>query len=212
MKVNDEEYIEIIVPEVRGSSNTAEAFSMILVDKNDRSRYLPIIIGINEARAILGEIHNKLPFRPLTHTLFVDLFSIIKEYNIEFVSIDSFNEGIYYASVVIKTPDSKYAKLDARPSDAIAIALHSYAPIYIKKSLFEEKHIKAKLRTPISEVPERFQSTIQDPISGGDSISQQLDKLPLDVLEDLLKDAIEEENYEYASEIQKAINKIRGQS
>ena len=75
MRINDIEYIEVTVFDVRSSTQAMEAFSMILVDKSNLTHYVPIIIGLNEARAILGELHGRLPQRPLTHALFVDLIA-----------------------------------------------------------------------------------------------------------------------------------------
>ena len=57
MRINDIEYIEVEVLDVRAATHASEAFSMILVNKFQKSQYVPIIIGLNEARAILGEKH-----------------------------------------------------------------------------------------------------------------------------------------------------------
>ena len=89
MRINDIEYIEVDVLDVRAAEHATEAFSLILTDRHNVTRYVPIIIGLNEARAILGEKHGRMPQRPLTHTLFADLLTDhIPDYNLEFVSID----------------------------------------------------------------------------------------------------------------------------
>ncbi|MBR3550439.1 MAG: bifunctional nuclease family protein, partial [Bacteroidales bacterium] len=139
MRINDIEYIEMEVLDVRSAAHASEAFSMILVNKFQKAQYVPIIIGLNEARAILGEKIGRLPQRPLTHMLFADLLTDhIPDYNLEFVSIDEFHDGIYYASIVIQSPTGVYFNVDARPSDAVAIALHAKLPVFFRKDLFEE--------------------------------------------------------------------------
>ena len=121
MRINDIEYIEVEVFDVRSSSQAMEAFSLILTEKFKENQYVPIIIGLNEAKAILGELHGRLPQRPLTHTLFADLLTeYIVDYNIEFVSIDEYNEGIYYASVVIQSPTGTYFNVDAHPTSSMS--------------------------------------------------------------------------------------------
>lgn len=197
MKINDEEYIEVVVPEVSGASNASEAFSMILAEKGATDNYLPILIGLNEARAIIAEIHNSLPFRPLTHTLLPDLlFKIITDYAIEFVSIDSYDSGIYYASVVIKSPDNTFSKLDARPSDAVAIALHSVVPIYFNKRLWEEQSFSNGLG----------KKTWLNPLVNPYKDPDFLKTLTIGELRELLEVDIENELYEHAAIIQKIIN------
>ncbi len=197
MKINNEDYIEVIVPDVHGATNASEAFSMILVQKEQPNYYLPILIGINEARAIIGEIHNNLPFRPLTHTLLPDLFlNIIKDYSIEFVSIDNYENGIFFASIVIKNPNNTFSKLDARPSDAIAIALHSIVPIYFNSKLWNEQHLSKDDKFSVEKVIET------DPYND----TNFLQSLSIPELKKLLESDIEQELYEHAALIQKIIN------
>ena len=209
MKINNIEYIEVEIFDVRSSSQATEAFSMILVDKFNKQRYVPIIIGLNEARAILGELHGRLPQRPLTHTLFADMLtSYIPDYNLEFVSIDEYNEGIYYASIVIQSPTDNYFNVDARPSDAVAIALRAKVPVFFQKKLFEDQMQIAEKRSEYESdsfgnedlaVPK---SAVSQP-----SAATEWETMSLSELKDLLQDAIDEENYELAAKIQEEIDK-----
>ena len=209
MRINDIEYIEVTVFDVRSSTQAMEAFSMILVDKSNLTHYVPIIIGLNEARAILGELHGRLPQRPLTHALFVDLIANnIPDYNIEFVSINEFSQGIYYASIVIQTPTESFFEVDARPSDAVAIALCAGVPIYFNKVLFEEQMQIAVKSSNIQEG--NLQSEGSDFMrSTPEATSAQSEwaALSLTELKDLLQNAIEEENYELAAKIQEEIDR-----
>jgi len=207
MRINDIEYIEVEILDVRSAAPASEAFSLILTDKFNATRYVPIIIGLNEARAILGEKHGRLPQRPLTHTLFADLLTDhIPDYNLEFVSIDDFHDGIYYASIVIQSPTGVYFNVNARPSDAVAIALHAKLPVFFRKELFEE----------LLQVARNADEYETDAELGGFSTPGQPDAptaetewetMSLSELKDLLQNAIDEENYEMAAKIQEEIDK-----
>ncbi|MBR4645764.1 MAG: bifunctional nuclease family protein [Bacteroidales bacterium] len=209
MRINDIEYIEVAVFDVRSSSQAMEAFSMILVDKANLTHYVPIIIGLNEARAILGELHGRLPQRPLTHALFVDLITNnIPDYNIEFVSINEFSQGIYYASIVIQTPTESFFEVDARPSDAVAIALCAGVPIYFNKVLFEEQmQIATKTPDYQEEVPFTGESGRVRPSTPTENIQSEWENLSVPELKELLQNAVEEENYELAAKIQEEIDR-----
>jgi bifunctional DNase/RNase len=209
MRINDIEYIEVAVFDVRSSSQAMEAFSMILVDKANLTHYVPIIIGLNEARAILGELHGRLPQRPLTHALFVDLITNnIPDYNIEFVSINEFSQGIYYASIVIQTPTESYFEVDARPSDAVAIALCAGVPIYFNKVLFEEQmQIATKTPDYQEEVPFTSESGRVRPSTPTENVQSEWENLSVPELKELLQNAVEEENYELAAKIQEEIDR-----
>ena len=209
MRINDIEYIEVAVFDVRSSSQAMEAFSMILVDKANLTHYVPIIIGLNEARAILGELHGRLPQRPLTHALFVDLITNnIPDYNIEFVSINEFSQGIYYASIVIQTPTESFFEVDARPSDAVAIALCAGVPIYFNKVLFEEQmQIATKTPDYQEEIPSMGESGKARSSTKAKTAQSEWEDLSVAELKDMLQNAVEEENYELAAKIQEEIDR-----
>ena len=207
MRINDIEYIEVDVLDVRSSAHASEAFSLILTDKFNATRYVPIIIGLNEARAILGEKHGRLPQRPLTHTLFADLLTDhIPDYNLEFVSIDDFHDGIYYASIVIQSPTGVYFNVDARPSDAVAIALHAKLPVFFRKELFEEL-LQVARNADEYETDAEFGGfpTLGQP--NAPTAETEWETMSLSELKDLLQNAIDEENYEMAAKIQEEIDK-----
>jgi hypothetical protein len=211
MRINDIEYIEVEVLDVRSSSHATEAFSLILTDKFRDDRYVPIIIGLNEARAILGERHGRLPQRPLTHTLFADLLTdFIPDYNIEFVSVDEYNEGIYYASIVIQSPNGSYFNVDARPSDAVAIALHARVPIFFKKVLFEEQMQitqKSSGRQEVADYMDLYSSSKTQAPAPSSEPGTGWGAMTVAELKEILQNAIDEENYELAAKIQEEIDK-----
>ena len=209
MRINDIEYIEVSVFDVRSSTQQMEAFSLIMAEKFHPNHYVPIIIGLNEARAILGETHGRLPQRPLTHTLFADLLTDhIPDYNLEFVSIDEYHDGIYYASIVIQSPTGTYFNVDARPSDAVAIALHAKLPVYFRKDLFEEQMHIAKKASDYQDVAD-FMDYVPgaNPPPAAPTAATEWETMSLSELKDLLQNAIDEENYELAAKIQEEIDK-----
>lgn len=106
-----------------------------------------IVIG-NECQAIVAEtsperawsiqlgIEGIIDGRPNTHDIFAET---LKSFNIslEYVTIDSFEDGIYYANLILKS-DDKILKLDSKPSDAIALALRTNSTIYINETMLNE--------------------------------------------------------------------------
>jgi len=106
---------------------------VLLRDSSDR-RALPIYIGQDQARAIMSVLENQTPPRPLTHDLFVNL---LEEWDmsLERVVIHSF-----YASLTLVQGETK-KELDARPSDAIALALRTNSPIWVLEEVIADASI-----------------------------------------------------------------------
>jgi len=116
--------------------SSEEAYTMVLGEK-DGPRRLPIIIGENETQSIVfGMEKTPLP-RPDTHTL---LLNMIESYNVKLLSvvINKFKEGVFYADIITFTADGHHQHIDARPSDAIALAVRRRCPIYAEDKLMDE--------------------------------------------------------------------------
>ena len=109
------------------SQTQSGAYALVLGEVSGRRR-LPIIIGGFEAQAIAIEIEKMTPSRPLTHDLF-KTFAQIYNINIEEVIIYNLIDGIFYAKLVC-TDGKKAIEIDARTSDAIALAVRFDCPIY----------------------------------------------------------------------------------
>ncbi len=111
---------------------------VILKDEN-RDRYLPIWIGQSEAQSIMMELEGIKPSRPLTHDL---LKSILVKLSavVDGIVINDLKDGTYFAKIKVKV-DSKLMEIDSRPSDAIAIAVRTGAPIFVEDSVIEEAAI-----------------------------------------------------------------------
>lgn len=111
---------------------------IVILKGVDKKNSLPIWIGIFEANAIMSELENVTPARPMTHDL---IKNVLKELKAEVVRviITDLADNTFYANIELMLNGSKI-KIDSRPSDAIAIALRVDAPIYVA----EEVIIKAK--------------------------------------------------------------------
>jgi len=111
---------------------------VLLRDASER-RALPIYIGQDMARAIINALENQAPPRPLTHDLFVNL---LEEWDmtLERVVIHSLQDNTFYAVLTLVQGDVK-KELDARPSDAIALALRTNSPIWVLEEVVADASI-----------------------------------------------------------------------
>ncbi|HZD59000.1 MAG TPA: bifunctional nuclease family protein [Anaerolineae bacterium] len=109
---------------------------VIILKDIQSNRYLPIWIGQFEATAILMEVQGIHPSRPLTHDL---LKTIVDTLNVQVthVVINDLKEGTFYAQIHMSI-NSSQMQIDARPSDAIALAVRSKAPIFADENVLEQ--------------------------------------------------------------------------
>ncbi|AFZ03940.1 bifunctional nuclease family protein [Calothrix sp. PCC 6303] len=111
---------------------------VLLKDSTDR-RALPIYIGQEQARAIMGALENQKPPRPLTHDLIVNMFTAWNM-TLEKVIIHSLQKDTFYAVLIVQQGEVKQ-EIDARPSDAIAIALRTNTPIWVMEEVVADASI-----------------------------------------------------------------------
>ena len=129
---------------------------VFLVDK-EGEKALPIWIGLLEANAIDKELRNNASPRPMTHDL---LYSILMQAHLKVkeIRIVALKDNTYYATLFLKS-DKGVIEVDARPSDAIVIALKSKTPIYVSTKILDEQGIAL---TQKSDFGERFGIRIQE--------------------------------------------------
>ena len=106
----------------------------VLLDDGN-GRFLPIDVGYSQAMSIDTVLQNKIPARPLTHDLMIDIISGL-DATIHSTIIDDIIEGVYYARLII-TIGSTQKEFDARPSDCVALAVRTKTPIYIDEALLK---------------------------------------------------------------------------
>ena len=180
------------------SESSTGAYVLILGDKNSQRR-LPIVIGSAEAESIAVGIEKHKNGRPHTHDLFI---RFAREFGIEVmeVVINRFRDGVYYAMLVCKQGDD-LTMVDARPSDAIAIAVRLGCEIYAYESVMEEAGII------MDDMEKDTPDTNEESIINKGTSKTSLDLLDLETLEELLQEAIDNEDYQKAAQIRDEINR-----
>ena len=204
--------------EVSGVYNSSPQSSYPQVDLKeiDGPGHLPIIIGRFEATAISMAQSDQKPSRPISYDLAQQILLGVHS-NITKVEITDLHESTYYAEVHLVDEDGGQHVLDARPSDAIALALRFDAPIYAAAQIVEEAGFQKAVEVP----PETTLTTDQDskpeaPAREDEELSgiSALEAEPLNELERLkrrLEQAIVEEVYEEAARLRDEINRRENQ-
>ncbi len=115
---------------------------IMILKAEEGEEALPIWIGILEATAIASELENVKFTRPMTHDLLKKVIETMGA-KIEKIEVCDLRDNTYYALIHLKT-DKKAYTIDARPSDAIALALRAKAPIFVDESVIEKSKKVAK--------------------------------------------------------------------
>ncbi len=111
---------------------------ILLRDAGER-RALPIYVGQDQAKSILGALENHKPPRPLTHDLFVNLLETW-DMTLEKIVIHSLQDSTFYAVLIVRQGEIR-KEIDARPSDAISIALRTDSPIWVMEEVIADASI-----------------------------------------------------------------------
>lgn len=196
--------IRLNIKGISYSQTQSGAYALILSEENGK-RKLPIIIGAFEAQSIAIALEKDIrPPRPLTHDLFKnfsDRFNII----VKQVIIHKLVDGVFYSSLICEN-NNKEEIIDARTSDAIALALRFSAPIFTYKNILE----KAGVKLNIDLENQKSEDLISDEVpneKSEDFSKNTFNKLSLPELKNLLKKAVDDENYEVAAKIRDEISK-----
>ncbi len=107
---------------------------IILREKEGSGRLLPIVIGIFEAEAIRMKVKGIKIARPLTHDLLKGAIEQLGA-TVERININNLDKGTFFAKLVLRTGGGGEVQVDARPSDAIALALRANAPIFVEEEV-----------------------------------------------------------------------------
>jgi hypothetical protein len=113
---------------------------LIVLKEKNGDRLLPIVIGLNEVAAIKTKISGFNPPRPITHDL---LCSIINSFGatIERIIIDKLENNVFHAKLILKSGSDEKKVVDARPSDCIALAVRTHAPIFVEETVLKQMEI-----------------------------------------------------------------------
>ena len=186
--------VTLEIKELLYSQGSSGAYVLIMEDKTSR-RQLPIVIGTSEAQSIALGLEGNQPSRPLTHDLF-KRFALNYDVDLTEVVITRFLDGVFYATLICKQGED-ISMIDARPSDAIALAVRFGCPISAYESVMQEAGIETEDLDKVEE---------PNPEPSEEAQSDNLEDLSVEQLQQLLDLAIEEENYEKAAEIRDLIN------
>ena len=132
---------------------------IVLLREAAGSRYLPIWIGAVEATAIAFALEGVEPDRPLTH----DLLQIVVdslEVTVESVTVTELRDGIFYADLALERHDGESVVISARPSDAIALAARTQAPIYATAAVLDDAGVEIRDEGQEDEVA-RFRTFLE---------------------------------------------------
>jgi len=183
------------------SQTQSGAYALVLGEVNGRRR-LPIIIGGFEAQAIAIEIEKMTPSRPLTHDLFKSLAEVYSV-TIQEVIIYNLVDGIFYAKLMC-TDGKKVSEIDARTSDAIALAVRFDCPIYTYEFILATAGIVIEGNEFV------FLENIEaQPEEKTPTTALSYGSLTEDELKAKLKEALADEAYERAAKIRDELSKRR---
>lgn len=176
----------------------AGAYALILAQTDGPYR-IPVVVGAAEAQSIAIKMEGIIPPRPMTHDLFA---SLAQAYGIELkdVFIHKFEDGIFSSELTFEDRNGREVLLDARTSDAIAIAMRTHTPIYTTPEILEETGF-------IMEIKEEEAQAESTQAQTGRSDS--LEDKTVEELEHMLHDHIESEEYEEAAKIKSILNSRR---
>jgi bifunctional DNase/RNase len=183
------------------SPHTNGAYALILYELEGK-RKLPIIIGGFEAQAIALKLENIKPPRPFTHDLFKNIADAF-HLHVNEIIIDELHNETFYAKVVCEV-NGEVHEIDARPSDAIAIAVRFNAPLFVTEEIMNEAGIKEEQKEEGEEDAPQEPKETTDNLLNPDTL--------LDELQSDLNDAISNENYEEAARLRDEISRLRRRS
>lgn len=192
-------------------SQTQNGAYALILSEVDGDRKLPIVIGAFEAQSIAIALEKEIkPPRPLTHDLFknfADHFDIM----VKQVIIHKLVDGVFYSSIICER-DTIEEIIDARTSDAIALALRFKAPIFTYKNILDKAGIYLKTQKQTEDISGEEEAVIEELLTDDkESVTPQggedYTKFSLKELNEMLDQAVANENYERAAAIRDEISK-----
>jgi len=193
-------------------SQTQNGAYALILSEVDGERKLPIVIGAFEAQSIAIALEKEIkPPRPLTHDLFknfADRFDIV----VKQVIIHKLVDGVFYSSVICER-DKIEEIIDARTSDAIALALRFHAPIFTYKNILDQAGIYLKVNPKKDEENSSEDMLMDELIVSDDTTSDKeasYKNLSIEELNTMLNKAVTNEDYELAARIRDEISKRGG--
>jgi hypothetical protein len=185
------------------SQTQSGAYALVLSEENGQRR-VPIIVGGFEAQAIAIQLEGLKPPRPLTHDLFVN-FAISFKINLIEVNIYKLEEGVFFSKLICDNGQTRIS-IDARTSDAIALALRFKCPIFTTEDILTRAGIVIDFENETKNQKTESED-LKVEVETTSKSNDELKNLDSDELKELLDEAISKENYERASIIRDEINR-----
>lgn len=199
------EKIQVDILGLSSSPSAGGAYALLLKESFGVRR-LPIIIGSFEAQSIALEIEGIKPPRPLTHDLLKNLVDDLGGTLVEIV-IDELRDNTFYAKLLLEVSTIS-TTIDARPSDAIALAVRTGSQIFVSEEVMRQASF-----VPSSEDSESSEESFE---IANDFESKQYPKQSSETkvgsLQDQLREALEKEDYERAAKLRDEINRLKGRN
>lgn len=196
--------IQVDIIGLSTSPSSGGAYALVLGEA-EGNRRLPIIIGATEAQAIALELEKIEPPRPMTHDLLRDIFRSVKATVTEVV-IDELRDGTFYAKIRFEQ-DGDEKELDARPSDAVALAVRVDVPIFVDSKVIAEAGIpsdeEATDHTAMNRTPREPERPRER-----ETEYESAPKSHLERMQEELEKAIADEEYEKAARLRDEIERL----
>ncbi len=196
--------IKLNVLGISYSQTQSGAYALVLAEE-DGERRIPIIIGGFEAQAIAIQLEGLKPPRPLTHDLFLS-FATAFGITILEINIYKLEEGVFYSKLICQD-GVKQMTVDARTSDAIALALRFRCAIYTSEEILSKSGIVIDIEPESKENKPTSSSKFFNDPPPGRRPAEELRDFSIPELKEMLQDAVKNENYEKASDIRDEINR-----
>lgn len=195
--------VKLTIKGISYSQTQNGAYALIL-NEEDGERKLPIVIGAFEAQSIAIALEKDItPPRPLTHDLFKN-FATRFLISIKQVIIHKLVDGVFYASIICEQGKNEEI-IDARTSDAIALALRFNAPIFTYKSILDKAGIYLRATPPKAGEKQEDLGFLEEEISK--KSRDDFSKVHIKELNRLLEEAVKNEDYEKAAKIRDEISR-----
>ena len=173
----------------------------VLLQEKDSDRSLPIIVGSSEAQAIALYLEGVDMPRPMTHDLLINVLENL-EGEINRVTIARIRNGTFFAEIEVSNPQIGEMIIDARPSDAIAIALRTLSPIYVSDEVMGA--------AGIDNLASR--SEVAEHVTSEELTKEASEETVLENLNEALEKAVSEEEYEVAARLRDRIKQLEKKS
>jgi bifunctional DNase/RNase len=190
---------------ISGSQTQSGGYALILKE-HEGNRRLPIVIGVAEAQSIAIHLEGMIPPRPITHDLF-KTFALVHRIEVREVIITKFHEGVFYAEIVTVDRDGHELVIDARTSDAVALAIRFDCPVFASDQVLSVAGIDVDPDPEAEDESEVFSNE-----HDSEEDESKWTALTVDELEEMLESAVAAENYELASRIRDEINRRKAEN